>query len=84
MIEKYGAIWIKNKQKNSTKIVFEEYLPNINKLQIIYERVDGNYQPYSCVKNKDPQWCLPIWIPENSKVILSTIESAKKYLISFV
>jgi len=84
MIEKYGGIWIEIEKKDSIKIVFEEYFPDIDKLQIISKRVDGYYQPYSCIKKLDPQWRLAIWVPENDKTILSTIESAKNYLINFV
>ena len=80
MEEKYGAIWIEGEVDGAAKIVFEEYLPNVHKLQVIYQQSNGSFLPYSFVPAKDHQWRLPIWSQENEKAIMPTIESAKEYL----
>ncbi len=80
MEEKYGAIWIEVEVDGSSKIVFEQYLANAQKLHVIYQQSSGSFLPYSFVPKKDHQWRLPIWSQENEKALMPTIESAKEYL----
>ena len=83
MQEKYNGIWIDIERDNSAKIVFEEYLSESEKLHVIYERNDGDFQPNSYVKKDDRQWRLPIWSAENTKTIMPSLELAKDYLSSY-
>ena len=83
MDEKYEAIWINVEEDDSVKIVFERYFPNIEKLHVIFEEANGIYLPYSYVKKVDHQWRLPLWSQENEKAMMPTLESAKKYLVSY-
>ena len=83
MEEKFEAIWINVEQDGSAKIIFENYLPNIDKLHVIYQQADGSFVPYSYIKENDPQWRLPIWSKENEKAMMPTIESAKEYLTNY-
>ena len=80
MEEKFGAIWIEIEEDGSAKVVFEQYLSEIQKLHLIYQQANGSFLPFSFVKSSDPQWRLPLWVKENEKAILPTIESAKEYL----
>ena len=84
MEEKYNGIWLNVQQDDSAKLVYEEHLSSVDKLQAIYKRADGNFQPYSCIKKSDHQWRLPIWVPENTKAVLPSLESAKEYLSAYV
>ena len=83
MEEKYEGIWINTQGDYPSKVVFESYIASIDKLHVIYQKSDGDYLPYSFVKKDDPQWRLPIWSQENDKAMMPTLESAKKYLISY-
>jgi len=84
MEEKYEGIWFSVEKDGAAKIVYEEYLPDIDKIQVISERADGNFEPSSYVKKHDPQWRLPIWSAENTKAILPSIQLAKEYLAAYV
>jgi hypothetical protein len=83
MIEKHHAIWMDVEADNSGTIVSEDYLPELGKLFIVYMRRDGGFMPFSYVKQHDPQYSLPIWSNENTKVLLASLEEAKQYLESF-
>ena len=80
MEEKYGAIWIEVEIDGSAQIVFEHHFPSIQKLHVIYQQTNGCFLPYSFVPKKNHQWRLPVWLQENEKAIMPTIESAKEYL----
>ncbi|WP_156804631.1 hypothetical protein [Gallaecimonas xiamenensis] len=84
MEEKYGAIWIAVEEDASAQLVFEQYYPDITKLQVIYQQSNGCFLPYSFVPKKDRQWTLPVWSQENEKVMMPTIGSAKEYLSHFL
>lgn len=84
MEEKYGAIWIAVKEDGSAQLVFEQYYPDITKLQVIYQQSNGCFLPYSFVPKKDRQWTLPVWSQENEKAMMPTIGSAKEYLSHFL
>ena len=80
MEEKFGAIWINVEQDDSARVIFEEYLPSIDKLHVVYQQANGCFVPCSFVREADFQWRLPIWSKENEKAMLPTLESAKEYL----
>lgn len=80
MSEKHNAIWIDFNDDDSAKIVSEVYSPELDKLFIVYERKDGNYMPFSYTKQRDPQWSMPLWNNENTKVLMSSLGEAKNYL----
>ncbi len=83
MSEKHGAIWIDFHDDNGAKIVLENYEATLDKLFVIYERMDGNYMPFSFVKQHTPQWSTPIWNNENTKVLMNSLEESKSYLTNF-
>ncbi len=83
MEEKHEGIWINVEEDGAAKIIFKNYLSDIDKLQVIYQQVDGSFIPYSYAKVQDPQWRLPIWSKENEKAMMPTIESAKEYLANY-
>jgi len=80
MKEKHGGIWCDVPQDSSGTVVFESYSKEADRLFKIFERSDGFYTPYVYEKSTDPQYILPLWIEKNSKVIMSTMDEAKKYL----
>lgn len=84
MIEKHNALWIDSNDDDSAKIVREIYSAELDKLFVIYERKDGRYMPFSCVKTDgSPQWSLPFWSHENTKVLTASLEEAENYLVSY-
>jgi len=83
MEEKHEAIWISVEEDGSAKIIFEEYLCITDKLHVIYQQADGCFVPYSYVKENNSQWQLPVWIKENEKALLPTLELAKEYLTGY-
>jgi hypothetical protein len=83
MHEKHGGIWISAQEDGAASAVFEEYIASVDKLHVIFQRADGNYQPCSYLKQKDYQWRLPIWSRENEKAIMPTLRSAKEYLLNY-
>ena len=83
MEEKYEGIWISAQDDGSSKVIFENYISNIDKLHVIYQSTAGGYLPYSYIKQNDPQWRLPIWSPENDKAMMPNLESAKEYLLNY-
>ncbi|HCB43693.1 MAG TPA: hypothetical protein DHW73_12735 [Pseudomonas sp.] len=83
MEEKHGAIWIEAGVDGSAKLVFERYIPNAQKLHVIYQQDNGCFLPYSFVAKNDHQWRLPLWSQENEKAMMPTIESAKEYLENY-
>ena len=80
MEEKHGAIWIEVEVDGVAQVVFEHYLPGLQKLHVIFEQANGTFLPYSFVPKSDPQWRLPLWSQENEKAMMPTLESAKEYL----
>ena len=85
MEEKYGAIWPASLADDSANLVYERYLPEQDKVHLIFKRADGLYLPYSLVKSKqDHQWRLPFWVGENDKVLIPSLEAAKEYLAAYV
>lgn len=82
MKEKYEAIWVDVAEDGGATIVFESYFDS-GKLHVIYRQQNGSFMPYSFVRQKDHQWRLPVWCKENEKVLLSSLEEAKKYLESY-
>lgn len=83
MSEKYGAIWVDFNDDNSAKVVFEIYAVALDKLFIVYERMDGKYMPFSYVKQHSPQWSMPFWSNENTKALMGSLEEAKSYLANY-
>jgi len=83
MEEKHGAIWIDVEVDGSAKIVFECYIPSVQKVHVIYLQENGCFLPCSFVSKNDPQWRLPLWSQENEKAVMPTIESAKEYLDNY-
>jgi len=53
MEEKYGAIWIEVEEDGSAKVVFEEYVQDIQKLYVIYKQVNGSFLPCSFMRKSD-------------------------------
>ena len=84
MEERYDGIWLNIEEDDSSRVVHESYRKKLDRLEVIYQRADGCYLPYSFRKQRDPQWRLPVWCPENEKAILPTFESAIEYLSSYV
>ena len=80
MKKKHNGLWFTIEEDCSAKIVCEEYNKENDNITTIYKRSDGFFTPYFYKKKKDPQWELPIWCKVNSKVILPTLEDAKKYI----
>ncbi len=83
MIEKHDAIWVDFDDDDAAKVVSEIYSPELDKLFIVYERKDGRYMPFSYVKQPSHQWSMPLWNKENTKVLMGSLEDAKKYLESY-
>jgi hypothetical protein len=83
MIEKHDAIWMDVEEDNCGEIVSEDYSPELGKLFVVYERRDGGFMPFSYVKQHGPQYSLPIWNNENTKVLVASLDEAKHYLESY-
>jgi hypothetical protein len=83
MAEKYDAIWVDFDNDDCAEIVSEFYSASQDKLFVIYKRKDGMYMPFSYVKKTSPQWSLPFWSSENTKLLLSTLVEAQQYLIAY-
>lgn len=83
MSEKYGALWIDFDNDDSAVIVSELYSESVDKLFVIYKRSDGMYMPFSYIKKSSPQWSLPFWSSENTKLLLSSLVEAQHYLVAY-
>lgn len=79
MIERHGAIWL-DEPPGDAHLVYERYVEDAEKIHVVYRRPDGAFTPYSYRMAEDPQWRLPVWVPENDKSLLSSLEAAVDYL----